>query len=163
MAKIVFFIIILIMIFPLFFMNEKVKVIKENNETKPPVEIIGGSFEKYNPLLEIRGNFKKLNFFNNYLEIEDLCAYNIIKKEQFFAKWALNEKETIKAKNVKYQNSDYNLTALTALYLKNAKILKGGEFKFYSSDARGIGKRFTVDKDKNIFAENITYYLKVKE
>jgi len=163
MAKIVFFIIILIMVFPLFFMNEKFKTVKNSNVIKPPIEIIKGNFEKYNPVLEITGSFEKLNFFKDYLEIEALSTNDILKNEHYFAKWALNKKDKIEAKDVKYQNSDYNLSTTKAVYLKKEKILKGGKFNFYSLDARGKGNSFIVDKDKNIFAENITYYIKVKE
>jgi hypothetical protein len=34
---------------------------------------------------------------------------------------------------------------------------------FYSADYRGYGKSFIVDRNKNIKAENIVYYLKVKQ
>jgi len=163
MAKIVFFIIILIMVFPLFFMNEKFKAVKKSNVIKPPIEIIKGNFKKYNPVLEITGSFEKLNFFKDYLELKTLYVDDIIKNEHYFAKWALNKKDKIQAKEVKYQNGDYNLSTTKAVYLKKEKILKGGKFNFSSLDARGKGNSFIVDKDKNIFAEKITYYLKVKE
>jgi len=163
MAKIVFFIIVLIMVFPLFFMNEKFKAVKKSNVIKPPIEIIEGNFKKYNPVLEITGSFEKLNFFKDYFEIKALSTDDVLKNERYFAKWALNKKDKIEAKNVKYQNSDYNLTTIKAVFLKKEKILKGGRFNFSSSDASGKGSSFTVDKDKNIFAENITYYIKVKE
>jgi len=163
MVKIVFFLIIFIMIFPLFFMNEKVKILRKNNETKPSIEIIEGSFEKYSPILEIQGTFNKLNFFKKYLEIKNLEAKNLIKKEKYFAKWVLNKKNIIKGKDVKYENSDYNLTTVKAVYLKNKKILEGSKFHFISMKARGEGESFKVDKNRHIFAKNIRYYIKVKE
>jgi len=163
MVKAVFFIIILIMLFPLFFVNEKFKQIKKTNEVKSPVEIIMGNFKQYTPVLEIEGNFEKLNFFNKYLEIKNLYANDIIKKEKYFTKWAVNKKYKITAKNVMYQNSDYNLTTIKAIYLKNEKILKGGKFHFVSMKARGEGESFKVDKNRHIFAKNITYYIKVKK
>jgi len=163
MVKIVFFIIILIMIFPLFFVNEKFNKVKKTNEIKAPVEIITGNFKKYTPILEMQGRFEKLNLFKKYLEIENLEAKNLIKKEEYFAKWALNEKDKITAKNAIYKNSDYKLTTIKAIYLKNEKTLKGGKFHFVSIKARGEGESFKVDKNRHIFAKNITYYIKVKE
>ena len=163
MVKVVFFIIVLIIIFPLFFVNEKFKQIKKINKVKAPVEIIKGNFKKYTPVLEMQGKFEKLNLFKKDLEIKNLYARDLIKKDKYVAKWALNEKNKIEAKDVKYKNSDYNLSTIEAVYLKNEKILKGKEFNFSSVNTRGEGKSFKVDKNKHIFAKDITYYIKVKE
>ena len=151
------------MIFPLFFVNEKFNKVKKTNEIKSPVEIIKGNFKKYTPILEMQGRFEKLNLFKKYLEIKNLEAKNLIKKEKYFAKWVLNKKNIIKGKDVKYENSDYNLTTVKAIYLKNKKILKGDKFHFISMKARGEGESFKVDKNRHIFAKNITYYIKVKK
>jgi len=163
MVKIVFFIIFLIMIFPLFFMNEKFKQVKTSNLIKPPIEIIEGKFKKYNPELEKIGHFQKLNFFKDYLEIKNFYLIDIVKNEHYFAKLILNKKDKIEAENVKYQNSDYNLSTIKAIYLKKEKILKGDRFNFISLNARGKGKSFLIDKNKHIFAKNVIYYIKVKE
>ena len=46
---------------------------------------------------------------------------------------------------------------------KNTKILNGGKFELYSKNFRGYGESFEVDDKKDLYAQKITYYLKVEK
>jgi hypothetical protein len=164
MAKIVFFLIIFfIMIFPVFISNKHPKVIMKKQENKPLIEIIDGKYKKYNNILETNGSFKKGKIYSNYYEFNNLFANNLIKKEKYFAKWALKKGNIIKIEFVKYINNDYNLTSKNVIYYETNSLLKGWEFNFSSDKARGRGKYFEIDKNKNLYAKNIIYFIKVEK
>ena len=163
MAKIVFFILIIfIMLYPIFISNKNYKFIsKEKNINKPLIEILDAKFKKYNKILEINGTFKKAYIFKTYYKFNDLFANNLIKKEQYFAKIAIKKGNIIKAKIATYKNSDYLINSKNAIYNEDKKILKGWDFNFTSKKAKGKGSFFKVDNNKNIYAKNIIFYIKV--
>ena len=165
MAKIAFFFLILfIMLFPVFMSTKTYKKIKyKNNSPLPLIEVKGGTFKKYNFFLEINGTFKKLNIFKNYYEFNNLYANDIIKREKYFAKWALKNNNVIKAKNAVYKNSDYILHSKNVIYYEAEKVMSGYDFNFTSDKAKGKGKYFKIDRNKNIYAKNIIYYIKVEK
>ncbi len=165
MAKIIFFFLILfIMLFPVFMSTKTYKSVKhKNNNTLPLIEVANGTFKKYNFVLEINGTFKKLNIFKNYYEFNNLYANDIVKQEKYFAKWALKNNNVIKAKNATYKNSDYILHSKNVIYYEVKKALSGNDFNFTSGKAKGKGKYFKIDRNKNIYAKNIIYYIKVKK
>jgi hypothetical protein len=162
MAKIIFLLmIIFIMIFPIFFSNKIHKNLSKKKANKPLIEIVEGRYKKYNKILEINGSFSKAYIFKNFYQFDNLYANNLIKKEKYFAKWALRKNNLIKAKSVKYLNKDYTVEAKRGIYYENKKFLKGWDFNFSSNKARGKGKYFEIDKNKNIYAKNVIYYIKV--
>jgi len=165
MAKIVFFILVLfIMIYPIFISNNNYKIIKQNQvEKKPLIEIVDAKFKKYNILLESNGTFKKADIYKNYYQFVNLFVNNLIKKEKYFAKWAQKKNNLIKAKDAKYSNLNYKINAKRAVYYINKGFLKGWNFKFFSKNAKGEGTYFQVNKKKNLFAKDITYYIKVEK
>jgi hypothetical protein len=162
MAKIVFFLIVVfIAVFPLFISNRHYKTFYEKKENRPLIEIIDGKYKKYNKILEMNGSFSKGNIYSNYYQFDNFFANNLIKKEKYFAKWALKKDDIIKGNRVKYLNNDYSLNSKNVIYDEKRKLLKGWDFNFTSNKARGMGKYFEIDKNKNLLAKNIVYYIKV--
>jgi hypothetical protein len=165
MGKIAFFLIIVfIIIFPIFLSNKTYKNNLINHQkNKALIEIIDGKYKKYNHSLEINGSFKRADVFKKYYQFSDLYANDLIKNETYYAKKAIKKDNLIKAINVKYKNLDYTLNAFKVVYYEKKKFLKGWNFYFTTDKIRGEGKYFEIDKNKNLYAKNIIYYLKVKE
>jgi hypothetical protein len=164
MAKVIFFLIIIfIMIFPVFVSNKKYKTIQTENEKRPLIEIFEGRYKKYKKSLEINGSFFKVNIFKKYYQFKNLKVNNLIKSEKYFAKWALKKDGLIKAKEVSYINNDYAINSKNIIYYEKKKFVKGWDFNFSSFKARGKGKYFEIDKNKNLFAKNIIYFIKVEK
>jgi hypothetical protein len=164
MAKIIFFILIVfIIVFPVFISNTKYKTFLKKAENKPLIEIFEGKYKKYNKILEINGSFSKAGIFKNSYQFFNLYANDLVKKEYYFAKWALKKDNIIKAKRVKYINDDYLINSENIIYYENKKFLKGWDFNFSSVKAKGRGDYFEVDKNKNLFAKNVVYFIKVEK
>jgi hypothetical protein len=165
MAKIIFFLFILfVIVFPIFISNKSYKNISQTNEKKPVIEIFNGVYKKYNTNLEMNGSFDKAEVFNiNYEKIYNLIADDLRKKEKYFAKVAIKENNIIKATDAKYKNDDYFVKAKKVIYYEKKKFLKGWNFNFKSDKAKGKGEYCEVDKNKNLFAKNIIYYIKVEK
>jgi hypothetical protein len=162
MVRIVFFLIsIVIMFFPLLFSySDKQKIMKSCNN-KAVIEIFDGYFRGYrNYFIDFKGNFKKAEFFSDYKKFYDLWVNKIFKNEKYFAKSAIKKENIIKANRVFYLNKDYVLFSPRIVYDIKTKFLKGWDFNFTSKQAYGKGKYFEV-KDKNIYAKNIIYFIKV--
>jgi hypothetical protein len=164
MAKIVFFLIVIFIIFfPVFISNNKHKVISTKIEDKPLIEVFNGKYKKFNNKLEIEGNFKKANIYKTHSEFVNLLVNDIIKSEKYFANWALRKDNLVEAKFVKYINNDYIINSKNVVYFSKERFFKGWDFNFSSDKARGKGKYFEVDKNKNLFAKNIVYFIKVEK
>jgi hypothetical protein len=165
MAKIIIFFIfiIFIIVFPLVGGGNNYKTFLQKNTMKPTIEIFNGIFKKYNKILEINGSFIKADFFKNYYKLNNLYADDLLNEEYYFAKWALKKENIIKAKKVKYINNDYSLNSENIIYYENKKFLKGWDFNFSSVKAKGRGDYFEVDKNKNLFAKNVVYFIKVEK
>jgi hypothetical protein len=165
MAKIIFFLLtIFIIIYPIFFSKSVHKNIKKDYSKKPLIEIFNGTYKKFNlSSIELNGSFSKAEIFKNYYHLFDLLSHNILKRESYFSKDAVKQNNLIKGKNVKYRNENYILEAKKAFYCEKKKFLKGYDFNFSSIKAKGRGKYFEVDKNKHIFAKNVTYFIKVDE
>jgi hypothetical protein len=164
MAKIIFFLsVAFIMFFPIFVSNKIYKGNFKSGENKPLIEIFNGTYKKFNKKLEISGTFDKAELFKNSYVLYNLFANDLIKKQKYFAIFAKKENNLITANDVKYINSDYLLNAKKVIYYEKKKFLKGWNFNFKSDKSKGKGKYFEIDKNKNLFAKNIVYYIKAAE
>ena len=165
MARAVVFLLILLGIsfYPLIEMKNVKKIKEYNIKYFVPTEILDGRYFVYEVNLSKKGKFSKLDIFSK----KKIMAFNLefndlIKHESLKAKRALYNAPLLKAFNVLYKNKDYNLSTDFAFYNQKEKTLKGGKFKILSANYRGYGDSFFVDSNKNIFATDINYFLKVK-
>ncbi|EDM23866.1 hypothetical protein FE773_06095 [Caminibacter mediatlanticus TB-2] len=154
------FLVLIITLFPLFEQNPKKKEGKTKNDIIPTI-IYKGIYYFYENNLTKYGNFTRLEIFKNKLLVDNLYLNNLIEKYKLFSKKAEYTKPIIKGFDVKYINDEYNLTTNFAIYNQKSKILKGKKFKVHSTNYKGFGDSFKVDKDKNIYATNIKYFIKV--
>jgi len=128
----------------------------------PDVEIIDGKFRMYAKVLEKTGKFKFLIYYKkNFYIIKDTYVRDLLSGERYRAEKNILKNDDIIGYNVFYRNNDFELITSKAVYNKNKKILKGEKFKLTANNFKGEGKFFIVDKNKNLSASNIKYYLKV--
>ena len=164
MGKIAFFFIfiLIIVVYPMLLSyNYKPYLIKEIK--KPEIIINKGNFYIYSSILDKMGTFDKFYLEKNTYIALNLYIKDLIKKEEYKAKKTIFKNSLIKARDVWYRNSEIELITNNAIYYKNKKLLKGKKFKLYATNFIGFGNEFLIDENKNIKAQNITYYLKVKE
>ncbi len=160
---VVFILIILgISLYPLLEIKN-VKVIKEYKiKNFIPMQIDKGRYFVYEVNLTKMGSFDKLNIFEKKIVAFNFTFFDLLKHEDFFAKKAVYNKPELKVYILKYSNKDYNVSSDFAVYNKLKKTLRGSKFEILSANYRGYGSSFFIDSNKNIFAENINYFLKVK-
>ena len=166
MVKVLVFLLILtgIIIYPVIISSNLPKIQRVEIKNLPNIEIVNGKFFIFKNLLEKKGSFDKLDLLNqkSYL-LFNLNVYDLLKKEYYFTKKAIFKENIVKGFNVYYKNSNFELNTTKAIYNRKNRMLIGGRFKIISNDYKGYGLKFKLDKNKNISAENITYYLKVKK
>ena len=126
-----------------------------------PTILYNGKYFVYEQNLTKLGSFSKLEIFNNKINVYDFYLNNLIDKYKLFSQKGNFVNPLLKGENVKYINQDYNLTTNFAIYNQKSKILKGKKFSVYSNNFKGFGDSFKVDKNKDIFATNIKYFIKV--
>ena len=149
-----------VMIYP-FFINDYKKKIVVVNSVLPNVSFVNGNFKIYNGIIEKKGSFSKLDVFNYGYVADNLFAQDMIKKEIYQVKKAVFKNRVIKGYDLSYKNKDLELHTKSAVYDKETKILDGGEFVLNTENIRGYGKAFEIDNNKNLYAQKITYYIKV--
>ncbi len=165
MGKLVafFLILLIISIYPIIEVFN-IKVVKASYKKFVPTAIFDGNYSFYNPLLERDGDFKEVDIYSkNFLKAFDLWMNDYIKKEKIFGSEFLYKDKILYGKSVNFFTADYNLSTIKGVYFVDKRELKGEEFVINGERFFGKGKSFLVDKDKNVFADKITYYLKVKQ
>jgi hypothetical protein len=165
MVKVLLFagIIVGIMIFPLFNIDYKNAKSKAIMQKLPEIEFEKGKFYIYNTWLEKKGEFNKLSISKNCYIANDLIIKDLVKKEEYQAKKTVFKGEFITGYDVIYKNSDFKLITKFAEYDKETKILNGGKFELFAKDFKGDGENFQVDDKKDLYAQNIKYFLKVEK
>ncbi len=158
-----FAVIVAVSIYPVLEVKNQPKPKKYENQKIIPTVIEKGKYFVYEENLTKKGSFEILEIYKkNLLKAFDFKLINIKKQEKLFSKKVLYKKPILDGTSVFYSNKDYNITTDFAKYNQKTKILKGGKFKLYSLSYKAFGKSFIVDKEKNIYATKIKYYLKVK-
>ena len=167
MVKAVFFFMIVlgIMFYPLFIYTGKniPRQVKEKTLLFPNVKIEKGVFYIYKKTLEKKGDFQILNIYKEKYVAFDLNVNDLLKNEKYKSSKTIFNKNIITGYDICYKNKDMELNTKEAVYDKKNDLLKGGKFQLFAKNFRGFGNKFFVDSNRNLFAENITYYLKVKE
>ena len=165
MVKVLLFFVLIfgIMFYPL--ITDNYKTIKPNGSGTelPDVEVKDGKFFIYNGILEKKGDFKILNIYKKDYIAFKLNVYDLLKFEIYKSSKTVFKGDIITGYNVRYKNKDMELNTKIAHYDKNTKIINGGKFELYSKDFRGYGENFEVDNKKDLYAQKITYYLKVEK
>jgi hypothetical protein len=164
MVKILIFVLLLagIMIYPIF-ESKNFKKIKEYNTSLPPVVLKNGKFYEYEPNLTKSGSFSEFIVNKTSYFGRDVLLDNLQAQEKIFLKKAFYKKPVLKGFDVKFVSKEYNLTTDKGIYNTQTSILKGEKFAFQAESFKGFGVNFIVDKNKNIKADDITYFLKVKK
>ncbi len=161
--KYILFIIFLLIvtIFPIIKKNNFKKI--NSNSVIIPTILYNGKYFVYEQNLTKLGSFSKLEIFNKKINVYDFYLNNLIDKYKLFSSKGVYVKPLLKGENVKYINEEYNLTTNFAIYNQKSKILRGKRFSVYSNSFKGFGDSFKVDKNRDIFATNIKYFIKVNE
>jgi len=165
MVKVAIFVLLvmLVAVFPLVMQEYDYNISEKNApKTLPMVFFKDGKYKIYNKKLDKKGVFSTFKIYPNRYEATNLSVEELIKKDRIFAKEALFKKNKIFGKDVVFNKEGFTLTSDKAVFDKIRHTIKGENFYFYAEDYRGKGKRFYIDKKRNIDAEDITYYLKVK-
>jgi len=165
MDKIKYFLFIIFLLIVAIFPIVKKNNFKEINSKRViiPTILYNGKYFVYEQNLTKLGSFSKLEIFNNKINVYDFYLNNLIDKYKLFSQKGNFVNPLLKGENVKYINQDYNLTTNFAIYNQKSKILKGKKFSVYSNNFKGFGDSFIVDKNKDIFATNVKYFIKVNE
>ena len=165
MVKIAFFLAILIgiIVFPII----EITIHKEKKiyEVKSyiPIIIKKGKYFLYNTKLEKEGNFSVLKVYNKKtLEADDFLLKDLANDSVLISKTIKYTSPFLKGEKVKYLTKNYKIYTKFAIYNNKTKIVIGGEFNIYGESYKGFGENFIVDKENNVYAENIKYFLKVK-
>ena len=166
MGKITLFFIFLIaaMFFPVYeyFLQKPVKKINVSKNIAI-ANIYKGKFRTYDNNLTKTGYFDSLNVYKRYYLANNLYVNDIIKKEHYSSKKVKFENSVVYANIFYYQNSDYSLDTLKAVYSLKTKIFKGDKFFLRGKDFNTTGSRFLIDKNKDIMAFNTIFNLKVNK
>jgi len=144
--------------------SQNFKIQKESKKTLPPIVINDGDFFKYKEKLYEKGKFKKfvLNKDKTYTAY-DVLLHNIEKNETIIGQKAVLKNEKIFGYNVKLITKEYNLTTTNGIYYTKTSEIEGGKFKIKSPEYRGFGESFFVDKNKNINATKVTYFIRTEK
>jgi hypothetical protein len=163
MVKIVLFVLILIgiMIYPVI-ESKNIKQTKTTTKKKPPIEFYTGEFYEYEPNLAKTGTFKEFilkkdkSYYAKNVYLNDKIA-----KYDLYINEATYRGDKLFGKYVNYYSKEYNLTTDFAIYNTKTSHLNGDKFAFNSNTFKGFGVKFDIDKQRNIKAKDITYFLKV--
>ncbi len=164
MVKTLFFILLLVtvMFYPMFISDNKVKVGDNHmSEKRPDIEFVDGRFFIYQGVLDKKGDFNILNIYKKEYIAFKLNVKDVLKKEHYYADKTVFKDDIITGHDVIYKNTDIELRTNIARYNKITKNLNGGKFRLFSKELRGYGDTFKINEKKDLFAENIIYYLKV--
>ena len=162
--KIFFFLFIFaVSVYPVFLGSEEYVEKKEKKIKLPEIEIKKGDYFIYNGVLEKNGTFAVLEKFPSKYVAYNLVVDDLIKKAFYKAEKTVFLKNKIIGFDVFYRDNTIKLTSNKAIYDKTTKELKGGKFKLFNKDIRGYGSSFIIDKNRNIFAKDVTYFIKVEE
>ncbi len=165
MGKIVLFILILagIMIYPVIELNNYKPQKEVKNVSFIPTVLKNGKYFIYKGVLEKEGSFEELKVFSKKrLEAYDFTLKNVLKQTVLTSERVDYKDPLLRGKTVNYMTKDYNLSTDFAVYNNKTEILNGGKFKVFGNSFRGFGQKFKVDKNDNVYADNIKYFLKVK-
>jgi hypothetical protein len=165
MVRALFFAVLVlgVMLYPLLMSEYKTTRIVKTSVNLPDVEFQKGKFFIYKGQLQKEGGFKKLEMYKKNYIVYDLNVTDLVKSENYTAGKIVFKNNIITGYNVFYRNKDIELITDLAYYNKMTKILSGNDFKLFSKNFKGYGKSFKVDDKRNLYAENITYYLKVEK
>ncbi len=166
MAKILIFVLIIagVVFYPVIEFQKQPKVKNYNVKNYIPTVVRNGDFFVYEVNLTKEGNFSVLNIITKKkIEAENFMLHNIVKNFVLDSKHVSYNGPVLTGFDVKYSTNDYNLSTVKAVYNDKTKILNGGKFKIFGKTFRGFGKKFKVDAEKNIYADNIKYFLKVNK
>ncbi|MEO1928173.1 MAG: hypothetical protein ABGX26_05735 [Nautiliaceae bacterium] len=156
-----FLFIFVVSVYPIVVGSENYVEKKKKEIILPEVEIKKGNYFLYKEILEKNGSFSSLKKFDSKYVVYNLVVDDLIKKAFYKAKKTLFFKEKIVGFDVYYKDEALELISDKAIYDKTTKELKGEGFKLFNKDIRGYGSSFVIDKNKNIFAKNVTYFIKV--
>ncbi len=164
MVKIAVFLILLIgiMIYPVI-ESKNIKKTKTYKTKLPPVEFYLGEFYEYEPNLTKFGTFdefivRKESYYGKRVFLNDKVA-----NDQIYLDEATYRGKKLYGKYVNFYSDEYNLTTDFAIYDTVSGTLSGDKFAFTSRSFKGFGVKFDIDKNKNIKADKITYFLKVEK
>jgi len=150
-----------VMLYPVFLNGKHEPNAPVKGGVLPEVQFLDGMFYMYNPKLAKKGSFKDFEVYSKeHYRLKNIYLNDLEKQEEYKAGTSDIKGALINGKDVWYKNSDFTLTTDKAQYDKTSKILTGGSFEVVSKDFRGFGKSFKLDSEKNIYAQNIVYYLK---
>ncbi len=166
MGKLVLFTIILIIIllFPIY-ENSKIFIpIEKNLKKEIALAIISkGTFSVYDINLSKRGKFDTFFIYKNRYIVNELNVDDIEKNESYFAKKAILKNKILTAFNFNYRSPKYSFVSDFVIYNLKTKNIRGRQFFLYSDEYNSTGKKFFIDSKRDISAENISFYLKVKK
>jgi len=152
-----------VMLYPLFISsNEKAKANVQIVKL-PDVVFNDGKFYMYEGNLSKTGKFKMFELYDKGYIVNSLYLSDLVRNEEYKAKRTVFKDDIVTGYDVWYKNRDFELITNLAHFDKHTKILEGGKFEIYSTDFKGRGNSFEIDNKKDLYAQNIIYYLKVKK
>ena len=163
MDKLVLLILLIgVLIFPIYENSQiKIKSIKKLKKNIPISVISDAKFFIYKINLVKKGEFKTFEIYKNLYIAKKILIQDLEKNEKFFAKKALFKDNLLTFFDFKYQGNQYNLISDYVIYNIKLKTIKGKKFFVYSKDYNGSGSSFFIDRQRDIKAKNISFYLKV--
>jgi len=161
---ILFFAVILgLSLYPLIEVKNQPKPENYKNRKIIPTLINDGKYFIYEVNLSKKGAFERLEVFKSLIKAYKFSLRDLKKEETIISEKIIYKKPVLKGYNVLYTNKDYNITTDFAAYNQETKVLNGSKFKIFSTSYKGFGDSFMVDNEKNVFATNIKYFLKVEK
>jgi hypothetical protein len=160
-----FFLFIITVVFYPLVVDENQEMPKKNLKASnlPDVEFFDGKFYIYQGVLTKKGHFSVLKVYKKGYIAFKLDVDDLVKAENYKADRTVFKDNTVTGYNVIYKNADMELKTDVAHYYKDTKRLTGGKFQVFSKDFKGYGKNFRLNDKKDLYARNITYYLKVNK
>jgi len=125
-----------------------------------PLVLIEGDYYKYDPNLTKEGNFSKIEYKKGIYFANNFFLKNLEGNYSVFSKFSRLYKKRIVSDFVFFSSVDYNLTTDRAVYYFNNNEIKGEKFRFASLKAIGYGTSFTIKPNNDVFASNVTYFIK---
>jgi len=152
-----------ILIFPVYENSKIVINVSNKHYNIPLVQINNGKFFVYDKNLSKKGNFSVLNIYRNFYKGSNLKVIDLIKEESYTAKSLFFKNDVLNLYNFHYNNDKYSLFSNYVIYNLKTKNVKGKKFLLFSNEYNASGKDFFVDSNRNIKADFISFYLKVKK